>query len=140
MQNRARASANGDISVTSLSDLSGVHTAVADGAGSAPAPILTGHPIVLTVAGDSVSVATGCNTVGGTARIVDSRLVITDFFTTEMACHGPLDVQEKWVVEMLRSQPRLERSGPAILAHWKVGETYWISFFKDLPTPAGEPS
>lgn len=125
--------ANGSTTVDSLKDLAASYTAQPGGAGILPTPIVAGSTITLTVTGDEVGIATGCNSGSGRARIEDGRLAFPQGLgITEMACDGPLMVQQDWVTEMMTNQPRLERSGPMLFLHWGAitngVEPYWITF------------
>jgi heat shock protein HslJ len=137
-----RQTANGSVEVTSLSQIAGEHTAVAQTAGILPAPILQDAPVVLEIVGDRRSFRTGCNNGGGLVTVRDSRLEVRDLMLTAMACPPDRAAQEKWVVEMLTSKPRLERSGWMLYLHWGPDEKYWITFWDkgQVPTPQVKPT
>jgi heat shock protein HslJ len=116
--------ANGSVPVGSLAEVTGTWTAV--NATGAPSELMA--PVQVVVADGGVFFSTGCNTGRGPARIESSRLVVDGPATTKRACPPPLDEQERWVLEMLASRPRLERSGPMVALHWGEGERYWLGF------------
>lgn len=128
----------GMIPVDSLDQIAG--SKEAGPAGIFPAPLVDGIPVVITITEDSISLATGCNTISGTARIQDSRLYTGSLAMTEIGCPPALQAQEKWLLDMLRSQPRLERGGPVLATHWGADEKYWMSFSSEWPTVYPKPS
>ena len=121
--------ANGSVAVRSVSDLRGTWTAVNDV--GAPVPIVKGSTVALTVEGTSLRATTGCNTLTGTVRVVDSTLVVDGLGGTEMGCEPNLMRQEEWVGEMLRARPRLELSGPTLSLLW---DDHWLGLSSE---PAG---
>lgn len=116
--------ANGSVPVRSLDDLTGRWDVV--NTQGAPSPLVA--PVELEVDGDRLSVRTGCNSGGGAASVEDSRLVLdgAGLAVTEMACDEPRNLQERWVLEMLGAEPRLERSGPYLYLHWGPDEEHWL--------------
>jgi heat shock protein HslJ len=116
--------ANGSVPVRSLADLTGVWGVV--NTQGAPAPLAA--PIELDVGENRISVRTGCNSGGGSASVEDSRLVLdaNGLAVTEMACDEPRNAQERWVLEMLAANPRLERSGPYLYVHWGADDAHWL--------------
>lgn len=126
--------ANGSVPVRSLAEVTGEWRAV-EGAGTLPAPLAA--PVALLVEDGALSVATGCNRGRGTASVEGGRLRVDGLATTRMACPPPLDAQERWVLDMLQSGARLERSGPVLAVHWGEGERWWMAFRlagSDVPT------
>ena len=65
--------ANGSVAVRDVTDLRGTWTAVNDV--GAPSPVVEGSSVALTFEGTSLRATTGCNTLTGTVRVVDSSLV-----------------------------------------------------------------
>ncbi len=118
--------------VGSLEEVLGTFQAV-DTAG-APAPLVA--PVGLEVAPGGVFVDTGCNTGRGPAHVTDGRLVVDAFVTTRRACPPPTDAQERWVLEMLSSGPRMLRSDSSLWFLWGEGETYRLDF--ELVAPSSE--
>jgi heat shock protein HslJ len=121
--------ANGSVPVGGVADLQGAWTAVNDV--GAPAEVVKGSTVALLFDGTSLRVTTGCNTLSGTARVVDSTLVVDGLGGTEMGCEPALMRQEEWVGEMLRARPRLELSGPMLSLLW--GD-HWLGLSSE---PAG---
>lgn len=128
-----RSNANGSVPVDSVDDLEGRWTAVNDTA----APTALAAPVGFDVDGDRLVVRTGCNTGQGRVRVEDSRLRVEDggLAVTEMGCDSPRTEQEAWVLDMVGSGPRLERSGPYLYLHWGDGEAYWLGLEQQSATP-----
>ena len=115
-------SANGSMPVDGLDDLAGSWVAVND----TTTPALLQGSVRLTFDAGRVLAETGCNTARGVVSVEDSVLVADSLMTTRMACEPELMAQEQWVVDMLTSRPRLERSGPYLALHWGEGERWWL--------------
>jgi heat shock protein HslJ len=127
--------ANGSVPVDGLDDLTGSWLAVNDTA--APAPV-QGSVRLVFEAGRLVA-ETGCNTASGAVAVEDSVLVTDALALTRKACEPPLMEQERWVVEMLESRPRLELSGPFLALHWGNGEGGGEQWWLGLEQEAREP-
>ena len=123
------ASANGSVAVGGMGDLAGSWVLVNHT--SAPASVV--GMVTMRFEADRLSVETGCNTARGTVAVENSVLVADALMTTRMACEPALMEQERWLVEMLTSRPRLERSGPALAMHWGEGERWWVGFEQEGP-------
>jgi heat shock protein HslJ len=108
--------ANGSVAVRGVADLSGTWTAVNDV--GAPSAVVEGSAVALAFDGTALRVMTGCNTLTGTVRVVNSTLVVDGLGGTEMGCEPALMRQEEWVAQMLRARPRLELSGPTLSLLW----------------------
>ena len=115
-------SANGSVPVRGVADLSG--SWLATPAGTTPAPVQA--PVRLVFEDGRVSAETGCNGVHGQVSVRDSVLLTGPLISTRMACEPALMEQERWVTEMLASNPRLELSGPYLYLHWGQGEQWWL--------------
>jgi heat shock protein HslJ len=63
--------------------------------------LVPGSQVSLTFGVGTIGASAGCNSMGGTAAIVDGRLVVGDLATTEMACARPLMDQDAWLAEFL---------------------------------------
>jgi heat shock protein HslJ len=113
--------ANGSVAVRDVDALRGTWTAVNDV--GAPAAVVEGSVVSLTFDGTALRVATGCNTLTGTVRVVDSALVVDGLGGTEMGCEPALMRQEALVAEMLQSRPRMELSGPTLSLLW---DDHWL--------------
>jgi heat shock protein HslJ len=125
---RARSdTTNGTVAVRSLKAIAGEYVSVNDT--GAPAPLLDGLPVRLTVEKDRIRAYAGCNTMQGAARVEDGRLVVRDLQTTEIGCPPDVAAQERWVVEMLQAGPALERSGPYLSLSWAG---HWLGLSSDL--------
>jgi heat shock protein HslJ len=90
--------------------------------------VLAALPVRLTVEKDRIRAHAGCNSIQGSARVQDGRLVVVDLATTEIGCPPDVAVQEQWVLAMLQARPRLERSGPYLSLSW--GD-HWLGLSSD---------
>ena len=119
------ASANGSVPVTSTDQLQGRWAAVND----AGAPTGLSAAVELEVDGDTLLVRTGCNTGSTRVAVEDSRLRLVDdgLAVTEMGCDIGRMRQEGWVLDMLRDEPVLARSGPFLSLTWNDGR-WWLGF------------
>jgi heat shock protein HslJ len=113
--------ANGSVAVRNVADLRGTWTAVNDV--RAPSAVVEGSTVALAFEGTALRVTTGCNTLTGAVRVVNSTLVVDGLGGTEMGCEPALMRQEEWVAEMLRARPRLELSGPMLSLLW---DDHWL--------------
>ena len=113
--------ANGSVPVRGVADLQGAWTAV--NYIGAPSPVVPGSSVALTFEGTALRATTGCNTLTGSVRVVDSTLVVDDLGGTEMGCEPALMRQQEWVGEMLQARPRLELSGPTLSLLW---DDHWL--------------
>lgn len=116
--------ADGTAPIAALAEVAGTYAAV--DAADAPAALVA--PVVLQVADGGIFVETGCNTGRGPAHVEAGRLVVEALATTRMACVPPVAAQEQWVLEMLDSGPRLERSVAGLTLQWGDGEPYRLGF------------
>ena len=115
--------ANGSVPVDDLRQLTGAWLVINDVA--APAGTLGTVRLDFTDDG-RVSAQTGCNGVHGQVSVRDSVLLTGPLISTRMACEPALMEQERWVTEMLASNPRLELAGPYLYLHWGRGEQWWL--------------
>lgn len=129
---RSTDNANGSVVVRDLRTVVGEYVSVNDI--GAPAPVLAELPIRLTVEKDRIRAHAGCNSMQGTARVHDGRLVVSDLATTEIGCPPDAAAQEQWVLTMLQARPRIERSGPYLSLSW---DGHWLGLSSD---PADRPS
>lgn len=102
----------GNIGVEDLADVAGTWRLERVYSGP-PAPVAETE-IVLTIEDGSIAANAGCNSMGGTASLDDSRLVVEDMFSTLMACHDAVMEQERWFSELLQSRPLMEHGGPVL--------------------------
>jgi heat shock protein HslJ len=80
--------------------------------GGAPKLLIAGTRIELRFAENGqVSANAGCNHMGGSGRLRDGALVLTDLSMTEMGCPGGRHEQDGWVADFLTGSPRMELSG-----------------------------
>jgi heat shock protein HslJ len=129
---RSTDNASGSVVVRDLRSVAGEYVSVNDI--GAPAPVLAGLPIRLTVEKGRISAHAGCNSMQGAARVDDGRLVVADLATTEIGCAPDVAGQEQWVLTMLQARPRIERSGPYLSLSW---DGHWLGLSSD---PADRPS
>jgi heat shock protein HslJ len=123
---RSTDNANGSVVVRDLRTVVGQYVSVNDV--HAPAPVLAELPVRLTVAKDRISAHAGCNSMQGSARVKDGRLVVSDLAVTEIGCPPDVAAQEQWVLTMLQARPRIERSGPYLSLSW---DGYWLGLSSD---------
>lgn len=128
--------ANGNVPVAGLDDLSGRWVVINDV--GAPAPTL--GPVRLVVQRSALVVETGCNAARGEVAVENSVLVAGEILTTRMACEPPLMAQEQWLVEMVTSRPRLERSGPYLYLLWGDREQWWLGLEQEEGRGQGGPA
>ncbi|NHA68588.1 META domain-containing protein [Phycicoccus flavus] len=129
LDRRTDRTANGSVPVGSVQDLAGSWTAVNDA--GAPAGLVA--DVRLVVAGDRLTLATGCTTGRATVAVEDSRLVLdgSGLAVAGTGCDDARAGQEDWVLDMLGARPRLERSGPSLALLWGEGEGSWLGFARD---------
>ena len=74
------------------------------------ASLLPGTEITLTFEEGQVRGSSGCNTYGGSYRVDDDKISMTDLYNTEMACMDPQGVmdQETEYLELLRDAQAFE--------------------------------
>ena len=70
--------------------------------------IVAGSEITITFAGETLSVATGCNTLNGEYTVADGALTPGELAQTLMNCEDDLNAQERWVAELLASAPTID--------------------------------
>jgi heat shock protein HslJ len=51
-----------------------------------PIPLVDGHPITMTIEGDTVGGVASCNSYGGSYTLSDGEVTLSALFQTEMAC------------------------------------------------------
>ncbi|MEX2652697.1 MAG: META domain-containing protein [Acidimicrobiia bacterium] len=51
-----------------------------------PIPLVEGHPITLTIEGETVGGTAACNSYGGSYTLSDGEVTFSALFQTEMAC------------------------------------------------------
>jgi heat shock protein HslJ len=77
----------------------------------APKALVAGTRIRLEFGDGSFNAHAGCNSMGGEYRLDGGVLIVTDVFTTEMACQPPLMAQDQWLIEVLGSKPSVTLAG-----------------------------
>jgi heat shock protein HslJ len=117
---------NGSVAVRDLASIAGEYVSINDT--GAPAPVLDSTPVRLVVEAGRIRATAGCNSIQGQADVQDGRLVAPGLATTEMGCPADVAAQEEWVIAMLQSRPRLERSGPYLSLLW---EDHWLGLSSD---------
>jgi heat shock protein HslJ len=133
----ARDPADGSVPVASLAEVTGTWQAVDDV--GAPATLVA--TVTLDVVTEGLFVRTGCNSGRAPAHVEDSHLVldVDDLATTRKLCEPTLMAQEQWVLDMLRSRPRLARSGPTVSLLWGENERYSLGFEVYAPQVTRDP-
>lgn len=80
--------------------------------GGAPRPIVPGTSIRVTFGDDgAIGVSAGCNSMGGTYRVVDGILRFDGGAMTEMACDEERMAQDEWVFAFFGSDPAVALAG-----------------------------
>jgi heat shock protein HslJ len=82
-----------------------------------PKPLVPGTQIQLGFSADGarVSAYAGCNHMGGTARIDNGRLVVSDLAQTLIGCDGGRDAQDGWLAKVLTDGPTLRVDGSELV-------------------------
>ncbi len=94
---------------TSLGDREFLSVAVTEG--GAPKQLVPGTRIRLTFSGADLGAQAGCNSIGGTYRIDNGRLVFAGGGMTEMGCNAERHAQDDWLVDLLAANPTVRLSG-----------------------------
>jgi len=76
-----------------------------------PEPLVHGTRIRLSFEEPTLRVTGGCNHIGADYSIDDDRLVTTAMAGTEMGCPPPLMEQDRWLTDVLSSEPALTLDG-----------------------------
>ncbi|MFC6420664.1 META domain-containing protein [Ornithinimicrobium tianjinense] len=73
----------------------------------APRDLVEGTRVRLSFTDEEISASAGCNTMGGTFRIIDGTLLVGDLAMTEMGCPDGLAEQDTWLAGLLGAEPAL---------------------------------
>ena len=77
--------------------------------------LVAGTRVSLEFTDDGRLVATaGCNTMSGTVRTEDGRLVTDGLAVTEMGCDPPRHEQDEWLAGILGAKPAWRTDGPTL--------------------------
>lgn len=79
--------------------------------GGAARPLVAGTRFRLNFSGSNLGASAGCNSIGGTFRIQDGRLIFEGASMTEMGCDPDRDAQDQWLITLLGSQPAIRLIG-----------------------------
>jgi heat shock protein HslJ len=79
--------------------------------GGAAHPLVAGTRIRITFRATDLGASAGCNSIGGTYRIEDGRLVFEGGAMTEMGCDPARDAQDDWLATLLGSKPTVRLTG-----------------------------
>jgi heat shock protein HslJ len=93
----------------SLADREFLSVNVTDGGQARP--LVAGTRIRLNFSGANLGASAGCNSIGGTYRVQDGRLIFEGGVMTEMACDPDRDRQDQWLITFLGSRPTIRLSG-----------------------------
>ena len=77
-------------------------------------PLVPGTGIRLSFGDARLVASAGCNTLGGTYRLVDGRLVTDGLATTDIGCDGPRHAQDEWLASVLAGGPIVRLSDDAL--------------------------
>ncbi len=80
--------------------------------GGADRPLVPGTQIQLRFDNGQLSADAGCNTMGGSYRLANGRLLVEEMAMTAIGCDGPRHEQDDWLAEFLGSGPTI-----AVSAH-----------------------
>ena len=72
-------------------------------------PLASEQPITIAFSGGRVSIKAGCNTMVGSAAIVDGVLNTGELASTMMACEPALMDQDAWLTRVLSAGPTVTR-------------------------------
>jgi heat shock protein HslJ len=79
--------------------------------GGVARPLVAGTRIRLDFRATDIGASAGCNSIGGTYRIEDGRLIFEGGSMTEMGCDQDRDAQDQWLVQLLGSRPAVRLVG-----------------------------
>jgi heat shock protein HslJ len=68
-----------------------------------------------------ISLSAGCNTMGGTYKVLSDLLNVGDLATTEMGCDQPRTAQDEWLAGLITAGPTVRLDGNDL--RLKSGET-----------------
>jgi heat shock protein HslJ len=82
-----------------------------------PRQVIAGTRIRLSFDPDGAKVGAyaACNHMGGTGRIENGRLVVTDLATTAMGCDGGRQEQDQWLATFLTGGPSIRLTGDELV-------------------------
>jgi heat shock protein HslJ len=69
--------------------------------------LVAGSQITLTFDESNVAANAGCNTMTGGYKVADGKLQVSQLAQTQMACEPLSDAQDRWVAELLSSDPTI---------------------------------
>lgn len=100
-------------SATPLADRAFLSVAVTDG--GVARPLVAGTRIRLDFRDKDLGASVGCNSIGGTYRIDDGRLVFTGGSMTEMGCDQDRAAQDTWLNALLSAGPTVRVNGDELI-------------------------
>lgn len=83
--------------------------------GGVARPLVPGTRIRLDFRAGDLGASAGCNSMGGTYRIEDGRLVFEGGSMTEMGCDPDRDAQDQWLITLLASRPAARLTGDELI-------------------------
>jgi heat shock protein HslJ len=86
-----------------LTDRAFLSVAVTDG--GVARPLVAGTRIRLDFRATDLGASAGCNSMGGSYRIENGRLIFEGTYMTEMACDPDREAQDQWLIQLLISKP-----------------------------------
>lgn len=78
-------------------------------------PLVAGTRIRLDFRATDMGASAGCNSIGGTYRIENGRLIFEGGSMTEMGCDPDRDAQDQWLIQLLASKPALRLTGDELV-------------------------
>ena len=76
--------------------------------------LVDGVAVRMSFGPDEFAMHAGCNTHDGVYGIDGDTLVVTSISSTEMGCDAPLQAQDEWLREFLRSGPSVRLEGDTL--------------------------
>ena len=83
--------------------------------GGAPRPLVGDTRIRLDFRATDLGASAGCNSMGGTYRIENGRLVFEGGSMTEMGCDAERAAQDQWLIALLASKPAARLTGDELI-------------------------
>ena len=83
--------------------------------GGVPWPLVAGTRVRLDFRATDLGASAGCNSMGGTYRLDNGRLVFEGGSMTEMGCDADRAAQDQWLIALLASKPAARLTGDELI-------------------------